>query len=106
MICVRNMANWFETGKFAANVVCQNEREWTMKNLVYWLLGGAVSWLAICMTDDFFPLSFSAIVFALPLWLIADFGHSRSRCCRFVCPSVSLSARIARSSKASVLCRM
>lgn len=46
-----------------------------MKKLVYWLLGGAVSWFAIYMTEDFFLLSFSAIVFALPLWLIVEAAY-------------------------------
>lgn len=46
-----------------------------MKKRFLWLLGGAISWLTICMTDDFFLLSFSAIVFTLPLWLIVETAY-------------------------------
>lgn len=43
-----------------------------MRNFVYWIVGIGTSLLIIHWTDDFLLLSFSAIVFTLPLFLMIE----------------------------------
>ena len=55
-----------------------------MRNAFHWILGCATALFTIFIVDDFFLLSFSAIVFTLPLFLIVEvvyivFSYVRNR---------------------------
>lgn len=46
-----------------------------MNALGYWLIGIVFAGLVIFMTDDFFFLSFSSLLIALPIFLIVEVGY-------------------------------